>query len=381
MIGALSLLALGLGTTLVMWPGIMQAAVAPRWAFLAVMIPICLLANQRESMRWRWGALIALVCAFSLSQSIVPLNGVDDLIHVAIMVAAFHLGGTLRDTSLIWLGIELGIAILSVLVIAQLSGFTGVPQIVPPAGTFMNKNLLGEMALVASVTSLVAGSWLLIPAAFVLLVTTSKAAIGAFFLVVALRLLSNRSLQTLAVMILGMIAVAGLYAFTMPSGEVRLSLWEQSLPLWTLMGNGLGSYSLFFPEAYHAHSEAVQLMFELGLFSIPIFIVIIYALGAYHERSPEWFVVVALGATALVSFPFHIPSTAFAFAFAAGHLVARRDRVRLLLAQGRGTLAEGLRRAKENLHPGQAAGDGSVLGLPASLRSQSFARGSQGSAV
>lgn len=335
MFAAASLFGLGLATTVAFLPGIVNVSTAPRWAVLATLIPICLLLGRREAARAGWWITIFLACALTLAWTPDALDAVDNLVHVAILLAAFHLGATTKSLRPVWGGIEIGICFCAGFVLLQLLGWEGLPQTVKPGGLFMNKNMMAEAAMVAAITALIAGSFITLAAAtFVLAATFSKAAIGATLVACALWLAPKYPRIARGMIAAIVLALVAFFAFGWPSAVVRMELWKEMLGNLALFGHGLGSFSVARPDAFFAHSEPLQLVYELGLLALPILAVLIYALGE-HEHQTERLVLVAVVATSTLSFPLHLPLTAFAAALAAGHLVGARDRVRLLQHEGR----------------------------------------------
>lgn len=313
------------------------------------MIPLCfMLIRHRNAFSWFWPMLILPCAAVTLFWSPDALGGADDLVHIAILLSAFCLGASVKDLSMVWRGVAIGLAVSGFIAVAQLCGWEALPQAVKPAGLFMNKNVLGETALVAAVAMFFSRSWwLFILAVATLLLSTSKGAIGAGILVAGLWLLPQRP-RVAKPLLCGVIA-AVVYAFAaeLPSAAVRWAGWSDVLANATLFGNGLGSFEANYPAMQFAHSEPIQMVYELGIFSAPIFALFIYVLRDYGARKPEWFILVAVVAVSLLSFPLHMPLTGFAAALAAGHLAGGRSLVRAWKLGWRGAHRSGAGRASE----------------------------------
>lgn len=109
----------------------------------------------------------------------------------------------------------------------------------------------------------------------------------------------------------------------------RLGIWQDTLNHLTLWGSGLGTFAdayASWPQrtapamvfASHAYNDALELIFELGVFSIPLFIYLILVLEA---PAPEpRIIALTFLACSLTFFPLHVPSLGIAFTFALGQL-------------------------------------------------------------
>lgn len=341
-----SLFLLGLIATLAFCPNIIDAATAPRWAVLAAGIPICFMLQPPAERPlgstlpiWSYALALAIVTIFWSSDW---LGGVHEAIQLAILFSAFCLGATVRRAQPLWVGIECGVAVCAVIVVAQSLGWNGLPQSVTPGGLFMNKNAMAEIALVAAVTSFMAGAWWLFAAAMIVMaLTASKAALGALIVAGAFYLAPRAPRIAMGIMVVMACALVAAFSGAAPSAAVRLEFWGAILSDLRLFGHGLGSYASDNLFAEFAHSEPLQALYELGIFMLPLLAIILYAAGARYEAPTEWIVLVALGVVSAFAFPFHLPATALAAAFAAGHLVGCRDRVRCGALDGRVPLGVG----------------------------------------
>jgi len=321
---------LGFATTVAFWPGIINAGTAPRWAVLAIGVPICLmLMDRRVDTRSWWPALILVCAAATLAWTPDLLNGIDAFIRLSILMGVFYLGTQFRSVTSAWGGIQWGVALMLPIVVLQWFNLISIQQAVAPAGLLMNKNMMGELALVAAVTALSMGAWTMFVCAIAICVlTTSKAVAGAFLLTLVVIWFRRAPYASLAlgVMIVGAALVS--FLIGMESAGPRLAIWSEAISNWSFFGNGLGSFVTTYPAAEYVHSEPIQFIYELGVFSIPLFAAFLYALGTPHAQRESIVVLVAVGAVSFFSFPLHMPVTAFAAALAAGHLAGCRNRIR-----------------------------------------------------
>lgn len=113
------------------------------------------------------------------------------------------------------------------------------------------------------------------------------------------------------------VILAGAFFITLHPGmndQERLNIWQAAWVNLTWFGHGWGSFEdvWFVREglgyaAEHAHNDYLELAFELGLYSIPIFCLWAYALA--QTQSPDWPILVAYSTLALFTLPTYIPAT------------------------------------------------------------------------
>lgn len=325
----------GFGAATAFLPGSLAPGLAGRWAVLAVLLPVALLMTPRTD-RTGWFAawtvaFVVGIAAASLSWTTDFLGGFDELVHLSIIALAFWLGANTLNAKSLWRGSCWGVAVSAALVFMQLAGYDGVQQSVAPAGLFMNKNVAGEAGLVALVAAL-ANGWWVFAAIFAAMVfaTGSKAVLGALVLVVAFWLLPRapRVAKWMFVGLAAMIVLA--FAGYAPSAGVRLDIWADAFAGLSFFGNGIGSFGAAFPAALFAHSEPLHVLYELG--APWTFAVVALAVFSVWRRDAgtelEQAIVIGIGAVSLLSFPLHMPFTAFAAAFATGYVLGARGLLR-----------------------------------------------------
>lgn len=327
--GALFLLGFGAATAFL--PGTLAPGLAGRWALLAVLVPLCLLLaprSDRTGWFWAWIAAAMIgIAAFSLSWTPDFLGGIDELVHLAIIVLAFWLGANVSNISAMWRGTCWGVAISAAFVFLQLAGYDGVQQAVSPAGLFMNKNVAGEAAMVTLIVAVSRRWWVFAAiSAAMSLATGSRAVLGALVLILAYWIAPRapRLAGVLGALVVAAVVIA--FSGAVPSAGVRLDIWAAALASASPWGNGIGSFAADFPLAMFAHSEPLHAIYELGLpwtfAAAVLFAVSVWRRDASVEG--EQSVVVAVGAVSLLSFPLHMPFTAFAVAVATGHVLGAR---------------------------------------------------------
>lgn len=331
-VSSMSQFGLGLAASVAFLPGIVNAGTAPRWAALAVMIPLVgLLSTTPARLPWGWIALFIapILISVGLHQEFSP-EALERLAQLSILMMAFVLGASMDHLNRIWWGVAAGVGVSAVLAFLQYGGLSSIPQAVAPAGLFMNKNVLAESCLLALIISAGLGSiWLFILGFVGLALTMSKAAIGAAVITLILWLThaEHGAQKWGAALVIGLIGLAA----TVPdwsSLAARSEIWGVALSGVTLLGNGVGAFQQAVPHFQYVHMEILELIYELGLLSLPIILGVLYWIRRYRGSLEET-IILAVALVGLFSFPLHLPLTGFAMAIALGHVVGSRNELRL----------------------------------------------------
>lgn len=354
-----------LAMTLLWIPWVPEIATTPRWALLGVGVSLFLLSRPVRPSSAHW-LLLALLAWSTLTLAWSPAfwAGIERWAQLALLASTFALASTLsapekREVRAAFL---LGISINAAIAAAQLLGWQGIPQAVAPAGTFANKNFLGEAAAIALVWALSSRSWWAVPgAALALALPYSRVAWLAAF--VCLPVAVWRSPLRHARYWATLIAVAGfcvaMYVRSWGAGDrsidTRWSLWQDTLAAVTHAGSGIGSFGALYPllqltapEGLWAfgripgnpHSDVVLLIFELGTPAALLagaLLLLLWSAADDELRYP----LLALAVVACISFPLLNPTTGFVAAVLAGLACRRRAHARDAVALGGDRLAPG----------------------------------------
>ncbi len=117
--------------------------------------------------------------------------------------------------------------------------------------------------------------------------------------------------------ILAAILLGALYFSINPglSDQERFVIWQAGIVNLTWFGHGWGSFEHVWIvrdglgyQPLHAHNDYLELAFEHGLYSIPIFCVLAYALS--QTQSLDWPILVAFCVMSTFAMPLYIPATA-----------------------------------------------------------------------
>lgn len=315
------------------WPGVPGAALTLRYAALLCTLPWLALRQSPPAVGL---AFLAYVTA-SISWSLEPWYGVGDLLHFTLLWLAFTVGRQVFDERWIWRGAAVGLAVSSVLAVAQWMGAPYAPPcLMPrPCGLWLNGNIMAETATLVVVGLLSSQcSWLwaaiCIPA---LTMPLHRGSILALSVSGVLFLCRRRQPGWTACLgLLGIASTAGvaLVWITLgpggraddlaailhsPGVEDRLRLWQVALEHLSLFGSGAGSaYSL--GEAEFMHNDWLQLLYEFGL-GTGLVAPLAWSCRRNHVCS-------AYAVLALVGFPLFMPATGLLAALAAGTEYRRR---------------------------------------------------------
>lgn len=332
-------MALGLTAFLVgaiYWPGIVGAAVTTKWAVLSIALP--LLVPRRVHVTPAHVLLALYVAWMLITMAWSPRweHSVPAAWTLVLAALAFVIGAETRDLAPVYKGFALGLALSSAAVMAQLFwGWEGVTQMSQPAGLYMNRNSLTQISVMVVIGLTLKRCWrwlpLVVPATFLPMAKGSLLALAG-----ALALASRRAL------VIGLVAagIAGAaatdYRALLASDSVteRLAIWGDTIDGLTLTGRGIGSFYLVYPahatrtntfkqRPDNAHNDALEALYEGGVPALALLAALIVTL----LRAPscaEKYVFIAFCLIASISFPLHMPSTAFLGALAAGRLAARR---------------------------------------------------------
>lgn len=338
-------------------PLIASAATSPRWWVMALGAAVLIFA-VRVRMTWtHWvGAAFVLGSAATLAWSPSPWDTAGAMVQLAILALVFCIAAEARTMTPVYAALAAGVTISAAMAVYQTwtgflwgaSGYVGETY----AGLFLNKNLLAEISLLALIPMLAQGRYWLAVGPFVgcLLPGARETAISLLCMAAAALIAWMAKLRgwklaamltVLAVELGGFLVFAYLDLRAFPSRldgyDGRLVMWQVAWANTSWAGVGLGTFGPLMPQFEWAHNEFLHLSFEVGAVSVLLWVIVFYAMGVGDavERS----ILAALVGSALVSYPLHMPATAFVAAVVAGHVCGVRGRLRA--AQWRGRMAAG----------------------------------------
>lgn len=329
----------GLLLALAYIPPFPAGATELRWG-LAAVAPTLLIRAVPEKILII-GLLFVLWAAFTIVWSADPQTGLFYLIQLTIIVSWLFVGAARNESVIknLIVGLSCGIAVQFPLVLAQYFGATWVPQMVAPAGTFTNREVLGELAALLFVFNILAASrsnqLLAIPLGLTVLLCQSRVgavAVGAGLFFVWLQRPKSVHFWFQLLVVLGICLAATIFlsleAGKMASLATRFDIWKAALHGLSLFGRGIGAFEIDWPFWEFTHSDVIQIWYELGLPGIAL--TVLLARRAFLSSKPLAYsgLLVASAVEISVSFPLHTPCGAVLISLLVGHLAGRKPILR-----------------------------------------------------
>lgn len=317
-------------------PGITGAAVPTGWFVLIIVMPIlfCFCDFNLNDNN-----LIGLLFIGYAALSLIWAPSFDIAFFIFLQIVAlsctFCFGENLKDITNCFKGLSLGLGFSSIVALMQYFELYNINKYIftlysPIAGIFVNPNIYSEVSALMLLSLIVLKLWWWIPVTLPgLTIIHSRTAllglgVGLFFW-----LFNKNKLMAVGSVLLIILFTAFYYReyFSMESINERFSLWADTIRGLTLLGFGIGSYELMYPlnainidtsvaRPKFAHNDFLQMMFELGIGSILLGILILNILRIKHETRT---ILVGIGVISLSSYPFHgVPMSAFIGCLVAG---------------------------------------------------------------
>lgn len=335
------LIALGFLVSAAYWPGVLAAAFVPRWAVIAVGVPLVFSFRPRNLSAWGMGALLVLVAggALSLLQAPSAEVGLGYLLCDLWLAGAVVGAASLDDVTPLVEGLFAGFLLSIAVVLVQAAGYAPVRCLSSePCGLFTSSEPLAEFAVVFAVWALWRHRWAMLGACLVPL-AFANSRISWFVLGAASIVWATSGRPRVRAFLVGALIFLGFAAIWlvgtgkfMSAGQ-RFVLWYATAEAITPLGQGLGWFEMSHGGAMFAHSDLLQALAEIGLPAVALAVFPIICLTARgHHAERACFAVLVF--EAVVSFPLHMPAEAFLAACLAGFLARRRDLVRMGLPDG-----------------------------------------------
>ncbi len=324
-------------------PGIMSAALLPRWAAIVIGVPlVSRLTLERLSQAMQYVIVLGLSwAACSILFSPDPMAGALQFFYIVAVVGVFLAASELDSLDDAMTGAAVGIAVSSVISLMYLAGASPVEQLAGghPAGLFYNSEVFAEFAAPVFLWTVLRKRWPLVLATALPMalcwsrVATLTVAIGLLYAFLP------RSKLLATTLILGLVAACAAALVISPdkfsSAGLRFVIWGATLLAATPLGNGLGWFQAAHPIEGFAHSDAIQAAAELGLGCLLLAAIPVLIFREKRGTNVERAVFVAICVEVLVSFPLHVPGSAFVAAVVAGFLAGSRPPVFLFAFDGR----------------------------------------------
>ena len=321
------------------WPGIMSAAVAPRWALITVGCCVALALTKTSAARsfslgHLFGAAFVLYAGASIMWSVLPADSIGAFVNLLGLAAAFVLGSRTKDFTPVCLALALSgwVLFLSYFVLndSWVIGEYG------NGGIFLNRDFAGGFAAVATIAalyglrSLYLARWarlaLLLGPLAALIDSRCYGAVLATMATVAIAESLHLSLKRRVLYGAFLLVLVGsglAVAFQIDPHKVsntvqRFLKWDYVTANLSWFGHGFYTMGAAFPFS-SSDNDLVDLLWDFGIGSVPLIALVIYALRSGTTLSARW-VLLVIVLDGFPSSPLRLPATAYVAALALGHV-------------------------------------------------------------
>lgn len=375
-------------------PGWSGLATTPRWDIGALIALILFLAPRGRMSPAHWcGLVLVFWLVASLAWSSSPIDGADQALKLAAIVAAFALGAVVDDILPLIAGAAVGLAISGIVSVAQWLGWHAIDSYSygTPGGLFFSGSRQAEVAVMVLAAALAERMWLALPGLIpAIALPQERIAWLVAAIVIAVYVWQRaRLFERFVVLAIGGWAVVfaamtvGLWwrtdAFGWGGLAERWVIWQFTVTHLDVLGHGLGAFVHDGPyldwapaaattagnlsHAEHPHNEFLWLAYEGGVPALVLFgafAVLVWRAAVDAHR----LVLVALGLIACAAMPFHDPATILFSALCAGFAVGADMRVRAAAHAGRSALCAWV---ETELAAGRECGGAEAGGEPLSV--------------
>jgi hypothetical protein len=317
---------LGFFVATAFWPGLLDAATAPRWAVIAAGVPLVSRLDPGSVRRWPL-ALFGLWLAYAaLSLLWAPdrLTAAHELFRLLILAAVFLAAANLDDIGPVLRLFGWGVAASSFLAVPQFLGWSPVGEAVAPAGLFYNRDFLAELVAPLLVWAVWRRDWwLAVALSPAPLLCQSRVALIAIAAGLGWHVWQSARWRWLVPAVAAcVLLVAALTLGKTDSTLERLAIWQAALSDPRIFGHGMGAFTAAFPVWEYAHSDALQAVYELGIGAgLPALLVLVLCRNARRAIGAAS---IAMAVEIAIAFPLHLPASGFLAVLLAGGLARAR---------------------------------------------------------
>jgi hypothetical protein len=319
-------------------PSVMSAAVAGRWAVIALGVPLVAEIRLKVAPIVQMALVMGITWACT-SLLLAPdfLDGSLQLYFMLLLIGAMGAASQQDSLDSAMIGMCLGIGVSVLVSVPTWFGHTLLPQASNAyAGLFFNSEVFTELAAPLAVWAIVKRRWWLAILPIVpVLANLSRISVFSviFALVVAFwpKAWKWRAAILVAAAILSVGAVIYLTFMheKLASAALRVTIWLSTIFAIDPLGHGIGWYRASHTTEEFAHSDVLQALAELGLGALCFAAIPIQALhNRWDHAERAAFIVVCI--ELVFSFPLHVPAGAFLAALLAGFLVRDRAGFRIV---------------------------------------------------
>lgn len=325
-------------------PGVVSSTVAGRWAVLSIGAGALLVSMRGKPLlgpAHGWAIALFVWAGLSLLWSASPYDTTGELYHWLVLGLVFLAASQYKEKPETLLSaLVLGLCVSVPFALLQFQNVLSLGLAMPspviwtdgPAGLFLSRNTLGEIAACLLVWAIVSKSWWNVPAPLLLVALSGSRGAWLALGCGAAYGFWQRGYSWIVVLVALPILATGLalFAGSHESVMIRLDIWLTTAANLTPLGHGLNTFAAMAPQYGFSHNDALQLTFELGIgavLAVPIFVYAVRGSRTGHGSPlPEACAFVALAGASLVSFPLHHPVGAMLMALLSGYCCGTRDR-------------------------------------------------------
>lgn len=276
---------------------------------------------------------IAFVAYAAVSMTWSPGDNLSATIFLVSLTAAFAAGRFVNNLRWLWIAAILWATANVAVALSQELGFRWIDYGTSrPGGLYGNSNVFAAVIAISLAAALAYRIYLFVPiGVFGLLISESRTAVLAFG--ATLLLILWRHYRPVALIAL-LLTIA--FAVNVPrdgaSTLARMGIWQDTLNNLTIFGSGWGSYfeaywswprhtNMTLIRAQHAYNDILEIIFELGIASVFLWIIIILAVEKSTREELTVFTCFAI--LSITYFPFFIMPIGQLFAMMLGHISRR----------------------------------------------------------
>lgn len=309
---------------------VQDSGMMPRWVILGVSSGLILWnASWRHTALHAWATLSLFCVGIAIFWSPNHVEGIWTFWLAWLTFTFFCFGSAAEDLSRFYRWCAWGIFPSTILVIGEAIGAWTQIGASPFPGLFINRTFLAEAAVLVLLACAMSRDWasvlLVLPA---VALAQNRASWLALAIVAGMLLCARRKYLAIAAPASAFVALAWHFGGTSSLG-FRLEIWRTALTNLKWAGWGSGSFYTIFPSLgstyavlgdrpEYPHNEIVGLLFELGLFSLPI-LALVLGLALCRGPERERMVLIAGAVLCMFTFPLHMPFTLFFLALVAGN--------------------------------------------------------------
>jgi hypothetical protein len=318
-------------------PGIMSNALAGRYAAIALGVPLV------APLAWRFSppikACLAAGLAWSAASLMIAPDPYDSALQLYFMVLLIGVMGAasqVQDLDGPLSGACLGVGVSSAVCLVGLLGYEPVDQSqfgpLHYAGLFYNSEVLTEFAAPLLVWAILKNRPLLVACTILpLLINGSRVAVGAAGVALVYGFWPRSGRARVALLCAAALALAAVLLYLTAANHklgsigLRLIFWLSTIYAITPLGHGLGWFRSANLSTEFAHSDVLQALAELGLGACSFAVIPVFIFLRRGQPRAEIAAFIVLAIELVVSFPLHVPASAFLVAVLAGYLARDCD--------------------------------------------------------